>query len=241
MFQTTNRLVRMALISASVLALFYNTSLAQESRGADSSQKVQQSDGQQEKRAPRKGEKDAPPAPDKTMPGGRPINPDSVKPQPTPDLVVSILGVPASAHAGEDIGPSLKVVAKNIGDSTAAGTSSAGDNGYMIDLVLSKDGNVPEGFATYSASFVEDVLLRGGRISNTQDLAGGASKGYPVGAGIPSDTPPGPYLLCARIDPANKIAESNETNNVGCAKLRITGPMKSKEIEPMPSKRPRNP
>jgi hypothetical protein len=210
MFQTTNKLVRAALIIASVMALFYSTSLAQEST-------------------------------DKTMPGGRPINPNNVRLGTKPDLVVRILGVPATANAGEDIGPVLKVVAKNIGGSTAAGTSTAGENGYMIDLVLSTDVNVPEGFATFSASFLEDALLAGGRISNTQNLAGSASTGYPVGAVIPSDTPPGLYLLCARIDPANKIAESNETNNVGCAKLKITGPIKSKAIEPMPSKRPRNP
>ncbi|HEV7858148.1 MAG TPA: hypothetical protein VGO91_05920 [Pyrinomonadaceae bacterium] len=239
MFQTTNKFVRAGLIIASLMALFYNTSLAQEPLSADPSQRERQKQGRR-KKDPCQEEKQSL---DKIMPGGRPINPDSVRQQQQcmPDLVVNIQGVPATAYAGEDIGPVLKVVAKNIGGTPAAGTRSAGENGYMIDLVLSTDTNVPEGFATFSASFLEDVLLRGARISNTEDLPGGTSNGYPVGATIPSDTPPGLYLICARIDPANKIAESYETNNVGCVKLKITGPTKCKGLEPMPSKRPRNP
>jgi hypothetical protein len=172
----------------------------------------------------------------KSMPVRRP---DNLK----PDLVVRLLGVPAAANAGDDIGPVLKVIAKNIGGSTAAGTGSAGENGYMIDLVLSKDTSVPEGFATFSASFIEDALVAGGRISGTRDLAATTSEGYPAGAMIPSDTPPGAYYICARIDPANKITESNEANNVECVNLKIVRPVKSKskDVDPMPSKRPRNP
>jgi hypothetical protein len=180
---------------------------------------------------------------DKTMSARRPVHPNAPAARSKPDLVVRILGAPATARAGDDIGPALKIVAKNIGGSTAAGTSSAGDNGYMIDLVLSGDTNVPEGFATFSSSFIDDALMAGGRVSNTQDLAATTSASYPAGAGIPSDTPPGAYYLCARIDPANKIAESNEANNVECVKLKITSKAKSKgnSVDPMPSKRPQNP
>jgi hypothetical protein len=180
---------------------------------------------------------------DKSTSVRRPVNANAPAAQSKPDLVVRILGAPATAYAGNDIGPGLKIVAKNIGGSTAAGTSSAGDNGYMIDLVLSVDTNVPEGFATFSSSFIEDALMTGGRVSNTKDLAAITSASYPAGAGIPSDTPPGAYYLCARIDPANKIAESNEANNVECVKLKITSKAKSKRnsADPMSSKRPQNP
>jgi hypothetical protein len=141
-----------------------------------------------------------------------------------PDLVVS-LSVPASAKAGQDVGPLLKVVARNVGAAPAPGTVGTLDpaNGFMIDLVLSKDVNVPPGFAVYSPNFSEDVLLKGGRISNTQDLPAGASKPYPALAGIPADTPTGAYFICAFIDPANKVAESNEGNNVACKPIRIEG------------------
>ncbi|MEA2174572.1 MAG: hypothetical protein QOD00_2164 [Blastocatellia bacterium] len=180
---------------------------------------------------------------DKSITARRPVHPNAPAAQSKPDLVVRILGAPTTAHAGDDIGPALKIVAKNIGGSTAAGTGSAGDNGYMIDLMLSVDANVPEGFATFSSSFIEDALMAGGRVSNTKDLAAITSASYPAGAGIPADTPPGAYYLCARIDPANKIAESNEANNVECVKLTITSKAKSKRngADPMSSKRPQNP
>lgn len=142
-----------------------------------------------------------------------------------PDLVTH-LGAPPSASSGTDIGASVKLVASNIGTATAPGTSGTLDpaNGYMIDLVLSTDTIVPPGFAVYSAHFSEDVLLQGGRRSNTIDLAAGANHLYPIGAGIPADTPSGNYQLCARIDPANKVAESNEANNVTCVPIKITHP-----------------
>ena len=141
-----------------------------------------------------------------------------------PDLVVS-LSIPPGAKAGKDIGPMITVVAKNAGAAPAPGTVGVLNpaNGYMIDLVLSKDTNVPPGFATYSPHFAEDVLLKGGRISNTKDLAPGASQAYPVGGGIPADTLTGAYHICAFIDPANKVAESNEANNVTCEPIKIEG------------------
>lgn len=139
-----------------------------------------------------------------------------------PDLMVKING-PSSAAPGEDIGNAVKLTARNAGNAAAPGTVGTlnPSDGFMIDVVLSKDGNVPSGFATYSDNFHEDVLLKGGRVSRTDDLAPGASKGYPVGATIPADTPPGKYRLCAQIDPANKVAESNEGNNVACDRITV--------------------
>ncbi len=139
-----------------------------------------------------------------------------------PDLRVR-LSAPSSATAGSNIGPQIHVTAYNSGSGTAPGTASAGSNGYMIDVMLSSDTSTPAGFATYSPNYHEDVLLQGGRISNTQDLAGGASKPYPTGGGIPADTPTGNYYICAKIDSGNKVAESNEGNNVACSRIHITG------------------
>jgi hypothetical protein len=142
-----------------------------------------------------------------------------------PDLVTR-LTVPMTALSGSDIGASVKLIAYNIGTAAAPGTSGVLDpaNGYMIDLVLSTDVVVPPGPATYSPHFSEDVLLQGGRRSNTIDLAAGANKPYATGAGIPADTPTGLYRICARIDPYNKVAELNEANNVTCAKIKIKHP-----------------
>jgi len=148
-----------------------------------------------------------------------------------PDLVVRISG-PAAANAGDDIGPALKVEALNIGTVPAPGTMGTLNpaNGYMIDVVLSTDASVPAGFATYSPSFSEDVLLKGGRISNTADLAPGATKPYPTGGGIPADTPTGAYFVCARIDSGNKVAEANEGNNVACTQIKIAGKDKKPDL-----------
>ena len=145
-----------------------------------------------------------------------------------PDLTVGITG-PAMANAGDNIGPLIRVVARNIGRSTAPGTTGTLDpsNGFMIDVVLSTDTMLPPGFATFSPNFSEDVLLQGGRISNTTDLPGSSLKVYPNLQGgngkIPADTPTGRYFLCARIDAGNKVSESNESNNVGCSRIRIRG------------------
>jgi hypothetical protein len=111
---------------------------------------------------------------------------------------------------------------RNDGNGIAFGTQSAGSNGYMVDVVLSRDTSVPEGWASYTASYHEDVLLKGGRISNTVDLAPRHSRRYETGGGIPADTPPGWYFICAKVDAGNTVGELREDNNVACARIRIT-------------------
>ncbi len=140
-----------------------------------------------------------------------------------PDLIVSIQA-PNGMKAGEKI-PSCKVKVTNIGKATARGTQTAGNNGYMVDIVLSSDGHIPVTFAAYSTSFSEDVLLQGGRISNTPDLKPGQSKVFslPNYLLIPADTPTGGYCLGGVVDSGKKVVESNERNNTCCHKMRIKG------------------
>jgi hypothetical protein len=152
----------------------------------------------------------------------RPELPAKIPVRKQPDLVVR-LAAPAQARAGEDIGEKLKVLAANRGGATAPGTTGtlSPANGYMIDVVLSKDTTVAPGYATYSPHYAEDVLLKGGRISNTDDLKAGAKKEYKTGGGIPANTPPGRYFICAQIDSGQKVRESNERNNVSCTRINI--------------------
>jgi hypothetical protein len=141
-----------------------------------------------------------------------------------PDLVVEITS-PPTVRPGEAPG-TVTVEVKNVGNRAALGTQSAESDGYMVDIVLSSDDQLPVQFAVYSETFSEDVLLRGGRISNTSDLAPGESKTYTLPAPsllIPEDTPPGEYCLGAVVDPGKKIAESNEDNNTACATILISG------------------
>lgn len=149
-----------------------------------------------------------------------------VRPRPPlrPDLSV-VFRAPRTANAGDEIGGEIQIRARNIGLAAAPGTVGRLDpgNGYMIDLVLSTDAFMPDGFANGAADFVEDMLFRGGRISRTADLASGAASDYSVGATIPANTPTGRYFLCARIDPGNKVTESNEHNNTACYPVFIRG------------------
>lgn len=139
-----------------------------------------------------------------------------------PDLTVDITA-PGRVVPGQDIGSAISLTAKNAGRRTARGTNTSSD-GYMIDVFLSSDNVYPTGYAIYSAKYKEDVLLRGGRVSNTQDLGRGASANYSTGAVIPANTPPGRYNICARIDSGNKVREANEDNNVSCAAVRVQPP-----------------
>lgn len=140
-----------------------------------------------------------------------------------PDLIVTAIDAPATAAPGQSLG-TVKVTAKNIGAAMAPGTAESGgsDHGYMIDLVISTDTSVPMGWATYSPNYSEDVLLQGGRISNTPDLDPSESEALSEGGmNLQSDVPPGYYHLCARIDPGNKVPESNENNNLYCVRLTV--------------------
>lgn len=153
---------------------------------------------------------------------------------PLPDLIVD-LAVPAAAAAGADIGAQVRLFVKNIGQAPAHGTDNH-PAGYMVDLTLGRDANVPAGFRAYSANFAEDVLLKGGRVSRTADLAPGAFRAYPVGAGIPADTPPGAYFLCATVDPGAAVVESREDNNTTCRPIRIQARVNVGPQEDLPFK-----
>lgn len=133
------------------------------------------------------------------------------------DLKVTISG-PNQARPGNDIGGQLQITARNRGNVAAGGSRR---NGYMIDVFLSTDRIYPNGHAVYSTQYNEDVLLKGGRVSNTQRLAANSTKDYTAGGGIPSDTPDGEYWLCAKIDPGRKVPESSESNNVSCQRISI--------------------
>lgn len=131
-----------------------------------------------------------------------------------PNLVGSLSG-PASAEPGEEIGD--RVVGHATNDGTATVTAD-----FAVDLVLSSDETVPEGFASFSSSYREDVLLEGGRAHVTQDIAPGQTVEVPTLLGtIPGDTPPGEYFLCTRTDPGEVVNESDETDNVTCTPITI--------------------
>ncbi|WP_061219278.1 CARDB domain protein [Leptospira weilii] len=139
-----------------------------------------------------------------------------------PDLMVYVyFGGSRQMKPGEDISRKISLQVANFGSAFAAG-NRLGSEGYIVDLILSKDKVLPEGYAPYSSDFQEDVLLGGGRISNTPNLVPGAL--VFVGEGpniIPKNVPPGDYFVCARVDVGSKITESDENNNTNCFPISI--------------------
>ncbi len=135
-----------------------------------------------------------------------------------PDLVIGGASFSNLVEPGGQL--DVEVTARNAGTATALGTETS-QTGYMIDFVLSTDTDVPADWAIYDPAFSEDVLLLGGRVSNTDDLEAGAAQAYQMPGWVPSDTPPGDYQLCLVIDPGNGVDEGDETNNVHCQSLTV--------------------
>jgi hypothetical protein len=135
------------------------------------------------------------------------------------DLIVHLAG-PASARPGEAIGERIRLAVTNAGAATAWGARDH-PSGFMIDLTLGRDTRLAVGFKAYSPHYVEDVLLEGGRVSATADLAPAATRRYAVIVVIPADVPAGLFHLCAYVDAGNAVAESDEGNNTACTPLRI--------------------
>jgi len=74
------------------------------------------------------------------------------------------------------------------------GTNPAGE--FTVELVLSSDTQIPLQPGTYSDTFVEDMLLRGGR-RKVESLDPGETKTLKLEGPlkIPADTPPGRFYL----------------------------------------------
>lgn len=139
-----------------------------------------------------------------------------------PDLIVSIDGLPPELSPGEPLGDKVRLKLQNTGGMTANGSRQ---NGYELDIILSTDGNAPEGRAKFAPAFADDGLVLGGRITGTPDLSAGEQAAIAVGkSAIREDTPPGKYFVCARVDPGNAVSEHDESNNSGCAQINIANP-----------------
>lgn len=139
-----------------------------------------------------------------------------------PNLTVAVSG-PSILKPGNNPGISLAIKVANEGTATAFGTMDAPTGqGYMLDLVLSTDEDLPTGWAVFQGQFKEDVLLRGGRLSNTKLVAAGSRrKMIQQHVELPKDTPPGRYCLGVRIDPGDKITESQEDDNTSCLWIQV--------------------
>ncbi len=143
-----------------------------------------------------------------------------------PDLVVS-LSTDAKGAAGAEV--PVTVTVTNKGLIKALGTSEAPANkGYMVDLVWSADSVIPMVAAVQPVyqgltreDFVEDMLVLGGRISNTKSIPPGGSVTDSLPAYAPRNMKPGTYWLGAYVDSLAHVAESRENNNTTSVKVDI--------------------
>lgn len=115
-----------------------------------------------------------------------------------PDLVVSNIGSPTSAIAGNTL--SFRVTVKNQGNATAA-ASTAG-------VYLSQDGNLDS----------NDQLL--GTVNNTQ-ISSNKTNTQTFTKTLDSAINAGNYYLLVKADNNSVVTESNENNNVSAKALAI--------------------
>jgi hypothetical protein len=157
------------------------------------------------------------------------------------DLTPTI-GARADARPGQDVMITLAI--DNRGDTACVGTLESSSAGYMVDIFISSDREPPASWAVHSPTWREDALLAGGRVSRTNSVAPGASfrygaPSYEIGPmTLPTGIPAGDYFLCAGVDLANRIAESNERNNVACNPIRILPAARLVPSRPLPRPRP---
>lgn len=150
------------------------------------------------------------------------------------------IGAAAEKRAGQEVMITLEIA--NHGDTACPGTIEAPPMAsYMVDIFLSSDRNAPSTWAVYNATWREDVLLRGGRVSRTYSVGPGnraryGAPSYEIGPfTLPTGIPPGEYFLCAGVDLGNRVAESNKRNNVACNPMRILPTLR---IDPRRGPRP---
>jgi len=123
----------------------------------------------------------------------------------------------------------IRVTVQNRGTAVAPGSSQ---NGYMVDLSLATSA---AGFPATSHvlpspyHYVSGMLLRGGRISHTYDLAPGAAREYAARVELPAKMKPGTYWVGITCDPFNRLNETQpypqgENDNVTNIDIRIEAP-----------------
>lgn len=148
-----------------------------------------------------------------------------------PNLVITNIVTDKLVYApGETV--NCKVTIKNIGSAKAVGTNDDPAKGYMVDVVLSTDAIAPIVYAVVPNpyDYQEDMLVIGGRHSNTVTLAPGAEDTYvesfPLPKVMAKPCQLGYVAVGAVADPGKKVAETNENDNTRFTrfKLNCSGP-----------------
>ena len=104
-------------------------------------------------------------------------------------------------------------------------TGKAAAKNFFVDFIISTDKSAPLQFATYSATWHEDVLVKGGRMHIDHLAAGGlATLKLKMPIFKPKGMPKTVYLG-AVADSGKTVAESNEKNNMAFYKPHFPVPL----------------
>ncbi len=145
------------------------------------------------------------------------------------ELVDLVIGMeyPVEVSPGEEIGKRLSVRVENQGNIPA--------KDFNVELVLSKDNQVPVKPAAFSENFAEDMLLKDGR-EMVDILNPGESKTltFKDSVMIPADTTPDKYYLAAVADPDNKVDELSKDNNSIIKFIMVSRPAPKRFIVDLP-------
>ncbi len=118
-------------------------------------------------------------------------------------------GLPDLLVLGSDLSISPSEPLTNGSAVNISGTlHNVGEIGVPSSKVRFTDGSPPSGSQIGIDQTVGELLPRGGRRTVVQQWIA---------------TPVGWHKICVFADPENAISESNETNNVGCLNLLVTG------------------
>lgn len=134
----------------------------------------------------------------------------------TMDLVAE-LEYPIEVSPGDEMGGRVTIKLEN------KGTNPAGE--FTVELVFSSDLEIPVKSGMYSDTFMEDMLLQGGRLKVESLNPGEIKTLKPEGPlKIPVDTPPGRFYLGVVVDTENKVEETAEDNNVFTKFIMVSFP-----------------
>ncbi len=130
-----------------------------------------------------------------------------------PDLVPYIRA-PKKTFAGKSLKKGLAVTVKNRGKRAA--------KNFYVDLVLSRDKEIPYKLAKSRNYFLEDMLLPGGRATVKYLGPGKSTRIYfPGSLTVPGDIKRGNYNLFAYADAGNRVSERDEENNHVFQRVRL--------------------